>query len=377
MQVLVERDGISPFWKSFGVLATASVILILSYYFVVCGWMLDYFVFGIRGGFANLDAAAAQQAYDGLLASPARMLLYSGIIIAATAAVIANGINKGIERVSGVLTPLRFVILFLLLIYSAIFADFGAAARFLFSIDWTKLTPAVVVTAFGQAFFSLGVGVGVLMMMGAYMKREYSITRGVLTVAIAQGMVALVAGMSIFPLVFTYGLEPTQGPGLIFVTLPVAFAQMPYGQIFGTLLFLLLSFAALTATIVIQEPIVAALEEYTRWSRPVLAYGTGLIIWLLGFVTVFSFNRWSDVHPLQWIGVDSTRTPFELLDYLTSNIMMPLGGLMVALIAGWALSRRAVREELGLGDGLAFRLWYAATRYLVPLAILVIFYSVI
>jgi NSS family neurotransmitter:Na+ symporter len=305
------------------------------------------------------------------------MLLFSGLIIAATATVIANGINKGIERVSGVLTPLRFVILFLLLIYSAIFADFGAAARFLFSIDWSKLTTGVVVTAFGQAFFSLGVGVGVLMMMGAYMKREYSITRGVLTVAVAQGLVALVAGMSIFPLVFTYGLEPTQGPGLIFVTLPVAFAQMPYGEVFGTLLFLLLSFAALTATIVIQEPIVAALEEYTRWSRPVLAYGTGLIIWLLGFVTVFSFNRWSDVHPLEWIGVESTRTPFELLDHLTSNIMMPLGGLMVALIAGWSLSRRAVCEELGLGDGLAFKLWYGATRYLVPLAILVIFYSVI
>lgn len=377
MHVLVERDGISAFWKSFGVLATVSVVLILSYYFVICGWMLDYFVFGIRGGFAGLDATSAQKAYEGLLASPARMLLCSGVIIATTAVVIANGINKGIERVSGVLTPLRFVILFVLLIYSAIFADFGAAAHFLFSIDWSKLNAAVVVTAFGQAFFSLGVGVGVLMMMGAYMKREYSITRGVLTVAIAQGLVALVAGLSIFPLVFTYGLEPTQGPGLIFVTLPVAFAQMPYGQIFGTLLFLLLSFAALTATIVIQEPIVAALEEYTRWSRPTLAYGTGLIIWLLGFVTVFSFNRWSDVHPLQWIGIDSARTPFEILDYLTSNVMMPVGGLMVALIAGWALSKNAVREELGLGDGLAFKLWYATTRYLVPLAILVILYSVI
>jgi NSS family neurotransmitter:Na+ symporter len=264
-----------------------------------------------------------------------------------------------------------------LLIYSAIFADFGQAGRFLFSVDWSKLTAGVVVTAFGQAFFSLGIGVGVMMMMGAYMKREYSITRAVFTVALAQGLVALIAGMSIFPLVFTYGLEPTQGPGLIFVTLPVAFGQMPYGQVFGTLLFLLLSFAALTATIVIQEPIVAALEEYTSWSRPALAYSTGLVIWLMGFVTVLSFNRWSDVHPLRWLGVESLRTPFELLDYLTSNLMMPLGGLMVALIAGWALTRDAVCEELGLGDGMAFRLWYAATRYLVPVAILVIFYSVL
>lgn len=377
MDVLVKRDGIAPFWKSFGMLATASVILILSYYFVVCGWMLDYFVFGLRGGFKNIDAAGAAAAYQAMLSSPARMLLFSGIIIATTAIVIARGINKGIERVSGVLTPLRFVILFLLLIYSAIFADFGRAARFLFSVDLSKLTAGVVVTAFGQAFFSLGIGVGVMMMMGAYMKREYSILRAVLTVAVAQGLVALIAGMSIFPLVFTYALEPTQGPGLIFVTLPVAFGQMPYGEIFGTLLFLLLSFAALTATIVIQEPIVAALEEYTRRPRPLLAYATGFIIWLLGFVTVLSFNHWSDVHPLQWLGIESTRTPFELIDYLTSNLLMPLGGLMVALIAGWALSRSAVRDELGLGDGTAFKLWYAATRYLVPIAILVIFYSVV
>jgi NSS family neurotransmitter:Na+ symporter len=234
----------------------------------------------------------------------------------------------------------------------------------------------VVVTAFGQAFFSLGVGVGVLMMMGAYMKREYSITRGVLTVAIAQGLVALIAGLSIFPLVFSYDLEPTQGPGLIFVTLPIAFGQMPYGEIFGTALFLLLS-SALTATIVMQEPIVAALEEYTGRSRRALAYGTGLVIWLLGVITVLSFNRWSDVHPLRWLGIDSNRTPFDVIDYLTSNLMMPLGGLMVALIAGWALSRRAVCEELGLGDGPAFRLWYATTRYLVPVAILVIFWSVL
>ncbi|WP_129642470.1 sodium-dependent transporter [Peristeroidobacter agariperforans] len=377
MNVLVTRDAIAPFWKSFGALATASVILILSYYFVICGWMLDYFFFGLRGGFKEIDSSGAASAFQQMLSSPARMLLFSGIIIATTAVVIARGINKGIERVSGVLTPLRFVILFVLLIYSAIFADFGRAASFLFSVDWSKFSAGVVVTAFGQAFFSLGIGVGVMMMMGAYMKREYSITRAVFTVAVAQGLVALIAGMSIFPLVFTYGLEPTQGPGLIFVTLPVAFGQMPYGQIFGTLLFLLLSFAALTATIVIQEPIVAALEEYTTWSRPALAYSTGLVIWLMGFVTVLSFNHWSDVHPLRWLGVESTRTPFELLDYLTSNLMMPLGGLMVALIAGWALSRAAVRDELGLGDGTGFKLWYAATRYLVPVAILVIFYSVL
>jgi NSS family neurotransmitter:Na+ symporter len=375
MKVLVARDGISPFWKVFGIMATVAVFLILSYYCVICGWMVNYFVFGLRGGFHGIDAAGSAAAYHRMLADPVGMLFYSGLIVAITAAVVAGGINKGIERVSGVLTPARLVILVCLLIYSIGFADIGAALRFLFTIDWTRLTPAVVVTAAGQAFFSLGIGVGVMLTMGAYMKPEYSIPRAVFTVAIAQGLVAIVAGLSIFPLVFTYGLEPTQGPGLIFVTLPVAFGRMPYGQLFGTALFLTLSFAAITATTVILETVVSVLQEYTGLARRPVTYASAALIWLTGILTVLSFNRWSSVYPLRFLGIASSKTPFELLDYLTSNIMMPAGGLMVALIAGWALSRETTRRELGLG-GPAFTLWRSLVRYVVPLAILIIFLSV-
>lgn len=376
MNVLVARDGISPAWKGFGVMATVAVFLILSYYCVICGWMLNYFVFGLRGGFRDMDAAGAAAAYHAMLADPGTMLLYSGIVLAITALVVAGGVNKGIERVSGVLTPVRFAILICLLIYSVAFADIGAAARFLFVIDWSHLTTGVVVTALGQAFFSLGIGVGVMLTMGAYMKPDYSIPRAVLTVAIAQGLVALIAGLSIFPLVFTYGLAPTQGPGLIFVTLPVAFGQMPYGQWFGTGLFLTLSFAAITATTVILETVVSVLEDYTSLTRRALTYLTALVIWLAGIVTVLSFNRWSAFYPLRLLGLASTKTPFELLDYLTSNLMMPLGGLMVALIGGWALRREISCHELGLGDGWAFSLWRGLVRYVVPLAIVIIFLSV-
>jgi NSS family neurotransmitter:Na+ symporter len=372
MNVLVARDGISPFWKVFGVMATIAVFLILSYYCVICGWMVKYFVFGLQGGFKGIDAAGAASAYQRMLANPVEMLFYSGVIVAITAVVVAGGINKGIERVSGVLTPLRLAILLCLLVYSIGFADIGAAIRFLFVIDWTRLTPAVV----GQAFFSLGIGVGVMLTMGAYMKPEYSIPRAVFTVAIAQGLVALVAGLSIFPLVFTYGLAPTQGPGLIFVTLPVAFGRMPYGQLFGTALFLTLSFAAITATTVILETVVSVLQEYTRLPRRLVTYASAALIWLTGILTVLSFNRWSTVYPLRFLGIASSKTPFELLDYLTSNIMMPAGGLMVALIAGWALSREATCKELGVGSGLAFNLWRGLVRYIVPLAIVIIFLSV-
>jgi NSS family neurotransmitter:Na+ symporter len=376
MQVLVTRDGISPLWKSFGVMAVVAVFLILSYYSVICGWMLNYFVFGLRGGFKGMDAPAAAAAYHRMLDSPGAMLICSGAILAITALVVARGVNRGIERVSGVLTPLRLFILVLLLAYSAGFADLGAAARFLFTVDWSHLTAGVVVTATGQAFFSLGIGVGVMMTMGAYMKAEYSIPRAVFTVAFAQGLVALVAGLSIFPLVFTYGLAPTQGPGLIFVTLPVAFGQMPYGQVFGTALFLTLSFAAITATTVILETVVSAVTEYAGLPRRAVTYGLAASIWLAGILTVLSFNRWSALYPLRYLGIDSSKTPFELIDYLTSNLMMPAGGLMVALIAGWALTPEAAGRELGMGSGPAFHLWRSLVRYLVPLAIIVIFLSI-
>jgi len=343
---------------------------------VICGWMVKYFVFGLQGGFKAMNAEGAAAEYHRMLANPAGMLFYSGVILALTALVVAGGVNRGIERVSGILTPLRFMILVCLLLYSVCFADIGAAFRFLFTVDWTRLTPAVVVTAVGQAFFSLGIGVGVMLTMGAYMKPEYSIPRAVFTVAIAQGLVALVAGLSIFPLVFRYGLAPAQGPGLIFVTLPVAFGQMPFGQLFGTALFLTLSFAAITATTVILETVVSVLQDYTRRPRRLLAYASAAAIWVTGILTVLSFNRWSAVYPLRAIGIASSKTPFELLDYLTSNILMPAGGLMVALIGGWCLSREATRKELGLSDGLGFNLWRGLVRYVVPLAILIIFLSV-
>ncbi len=376
MHVLVTRDGISPFWKTFGLMATAAVCLILSYYCVICGWMVNYFIFGLRGGFRGMNASGAAAAYHRMLDNPGIMMLYSGVILAVTAIVVGGGVNKGIERVAGVLTPLRLGILGLLLIYSASFADIGSAARFLFIVDWSHLTAAVIVTAVGQAFFSLGIGVGVMLTMGAYMKPEYSIPKAVFTVAFAQGMVALVAGLSIFPLVFTYGLAPTEGPGLIFVTLPVAFGQMPYGQLFGTALFLTLSFAAITATSVILETVVSVVTEYAQLPRRTVAYAAAAMIWLAGLVTVLSFNRWSQLYPLQFLGVSSSKTPFELLDYLTSNIMMPAGGLMVALIAGWALSSQATCKELGLGDGFLFHVWRSLVRYVVPLAIIVIFLSI-
>jgi neurotransmitter:Na+ symporter, NSS family len=291
--------------------------------------------------------------------------------------IVAHGVNKGIERVSGILTPLRFVILIGLCAYASVVGDLHAASEFLLSFHFDRLSWKVILAAVGQAFFSLGVGAGVMMTVGAYMKREYSIVKSVFTVAVAQGLVAVLAGFSIFPLVFGYGLEGKGGPGLVFLTLPVAFGQMPYGGVFGTIMFLVLSFAGLTATIVLLEAIVAFLEEYTRLSRALATYGAGLAIWLMGILTVLSFNVWKDVHPLEWLGLASSRTAFEIIDYLASNILLPVGGLMVALIAGWAIAKTNTARELNIGTGAGFKLWYGTVRYVVPVALGVVFAAIL
>ena len=376
MRLIVERDGASAFWKAYGPIAMLGIFLVLSFYFVVCGWMLHYFWLGLTGSFTHIQASQAADLYAHMLASPAVMLGCSGLFILVTALIVANGVNRGIERVSGVLTPLRFIILIGLCVYAAAVGNTRAAAGFLLSFRFDRLNPQVVLVAVGQAFFSLGVGAGVLMTVAAYMKREYSIVRSVFTVAFAQGLVAVLAGFSIFPLVFAYGLEPAGGPGLVFQTLPVAFAHMPYGGVFGTIMFLVLSFAGLTATIVLLESIIAFLEEYTRLSRRVAPYGAGIAIWLAGFLTALSFNVWKDVHPLSLLGFHSTRTVFELIDYVASNVFLPVGGLMVAGIAGWALSARVVSQELGIGSGWAFRLWHMTVRYVVPIALGIVFISI-
>jgi NSS family neurotransmitter:Na+ symporter len=374
MHELVSKYGLARGWKSFGALALVCVSLILSFYFVVCGWMLYYFLFALSQGFAGMTVQSAQQIEAGMMASPGAMLACSGAFVALSAYVIGFGVNRGVERVASILTPLRFVIMVGMFIYAVIFADARSAAKFLFTLHWADLSWHIVLVGVGQAFFSLGIGVGVMMTMGAYMKREFSIPRAAVTVAFAQGAVALLAGMSIFPLVFAYGLEPAQGPGLIFVTLPVAFGKMPGGGVFGALFFQLLSFAALTATIVIMQSIVAVLEERYTGSRRWLAWMTGSVLWAAGLVTVLSFGAWKTVYPLQWFGLDSKRTFFDLLDFLTSDLLMPIGGVMVCLMAGWCLSHELVAHELGLSRGL-FAMWRFAVRYLVPAGVVVLFVS--
>jgi NSS family neurotransmitter:Na+ symporter len=354
-------------------MAVTGAFLALSFYSVVAGWTIDYFFQSVSRGFDGETVDSASAALNGLYADPLRMMVSQFTFIALTVAVVAAGIRNGLERALKWMTPALFAILLVLLVYAMIEGDFSAAVSFLFVPDFSELDANTVMMAVGQAFFSLGIGLGVLMTVAAYMDEKTSILKAAAVVAFADGFVALLAGLAIFPIVFANGLSPEEGPGLIFATLPVAFGQIPGGWLVGPMFFLLMAFAALTSAITILETVVAWAEDYTSFSRREISLVTGALLWLVGLATVFSFNDWSEFRLIPFIPALADKTVFGILDYVVSNLMMPIGGVAVAILAGWSLSRSATLEELQTSEGGWYSIWRFLVRYVVPLAVIVIF----
>ncbi len=261
MRVLEKKEGIGPGWKYFGWVAMIGVFLILSFYCVIAGWTLDYTIGSLFGLLNDLDSVTAVSYYNDLLQSPVRMMIGQGVFVAATAWIVAMGVQEGLERSISWMTPGLFIILVALVIYAMFAGEFTEGLKFLFYPDFSKISSSVVLAAFGQAFFSLGIGVGVMLTYGAYMPRTSSILTSAVIISFSDGFASILAGLAIFPIVFQYGLSPGEGPGLIFMTLPIAFGQMPGGGFIGAFFFLLLVFAALTSSISLLESIISHLEE--------------------------------------------------------------------------------------------------------------------
>lgn len=373
MDNLSGRDGVHKVWRYYGVMAALGAFIALSFYCVIAGWTVDYFYRSLIRGFTDMTAAQSSADMQALMASPIRMIAAQLVFLGATAFTVAAGIKHGLERVLRWLTPLLFAILILLLIYAVIAGDFGAGAAFMFVPDFTRFTPQTVLLAVGQAFFSLGIGLGVILTIGAYMDQKESLIKAGIVVAVADGTVALLAGLAIFPIVFAHGLSPAEGPGLIFETLPVAFGQMPAGNLLGPLFFVLLAVAALTSAITIMETVVVAIEDYSTLARRQIVLIVTLLLWFTGLGTIFSFNTLSDYFPLGMLSAFESRTIFETLDYIVSNFMMPLGGVLIAVLAGWGLGRNATLQELAIGDRLLFRSWLILVKFIVPIAIGLVF----
>jgi len=362
MELLGKEEGSSGKWRWVGGMGVIAGILILSYYSVIAGWTLTYIVKSATGVFVDATAQVVGDEFGAFVANWKAVALCHTLFMALTVFVVAKGVEGGLERAVKFMVPALLVLMFALLIYSINSGYFAEGVAFMFTPDFSKLSWNSVLAALGQAFFTLSIGMGAIMAYGAYLPEETSITGASVAVVGADTGIAILAGLVIFPLVFANGLDPADGPGLVFDTLPLAFGQMAGGAFFSTIFFVLLSFAAWTSAIGLMEPAVAWVVEHFNRSRAQAAVIIGGSIWVLGFGSVLSFNVLADVNFL-------AGTIFDNVDYLTSNIMLPLGGLLITIFAGWVMCRNSTADELG-SSGMLYKAWRVLARFIAPIGIL-------
>ncbi len=370
MRALVQAENASPLWILIGWLSVLVPIAGLSYYAVVAAWALDYFWLAAANSFSGFDASAAQQTFDAQVSEPWRQALLHGLFMLFAVVVVARGVNSGIEKASKFLMPALLAVVVMLVLYGMVKGHFGAAVEFLFKPDFSRITGRSVLIALGQALFSLAIGVGVMITYAAYMPKNFSLRRSAFVVCFGDTVVALLAGLAIFPIVFANGLDPAGGPGLIFVTLPIAFGNMPLGHLIGPLFFTLLIFAAYTTALGMLEPAISWLSERAGGKRARLTVITGICTWLVGLGSVFSFSILGEFHPLAVFGVE--KTIFDVLDFGIANLLLPFNALLLTLFAGWVLSRTTINDEFGGNNELWLSYWRFTMRFVAPIAIIVV-----
>jgi NSS family neurotransmitter:Na+ symporter len=368
MENMAKAEGRGPAWAWVGRLTLATAFLIEVVYCVIAGWVLYYLYQAITVGFTGVDAASSQAAFEVLATSTSSMLLWTGLGLLITGGIIYFGVQNGIERAVKVLMPTLFILLLGLAVYNMQIEGFPKAVNYLLSVDFSKISADVWLVAVGQAFFSMGVAMAGMMVFGSYLPRDVSIGKSVVLIAGADTMVALLAGFVIFPLVFNFGLDPAGGPGLIFQTMPVAFAQMPGGQMLSILFFLLLSVAAITSMVGLVEPLCAWLQGEYNVKRH---RATAVIIIAVGLVSVLSILSFADSSFLSIAGTSLN----DAQDVLTNKIMLPLGGLLIAIFAGWFVAPGSLRDELQISSPLLYNIWYFLIRFVVPAAVVLIMLS--
>lgn len=367
VQNISRESGLLRTWNVIGWMGVIAAFLILSYYSVIAGWTLEYLKLALNSGFGGLDGETSSNIFDELLANSSQLVQWQTAFISMTALILMFGVNKGLETAVRIMMPMLFLLLLLLLAYAFYAGDFAAGVKFLFSFQPQDLSPRGALIALGHAFFTLSLGMAAIMAYGSYMPSTSAIGKTVVTVALLDTTVALVAGLAIFPLVFaTPGITPSEGPGLMFVTLPIAFGAMPWGSVFGSAFFALVMLAAWSSTISLLEPSVAYLTERFRFHRISASLLVALAAWLLGLGTVFSFNIWVDKKILWDMNF------FGLIDFITTNVMLPLGGFLTAVYVGWRVKRELVDHELHLDSARFVRIWYWLLRYVSPIAVLAV-----
>ena len=367
--------GKSPRWALIGWLGLGASFFVLTYYSVIAGQVLKYVTVTASGALDGLDAASVDTIYDGFVANPSSMFFWHSLIMVITVSILSRGITGGIEKAAKIMMPTFFVMLLGMFTYALFVGDTEQGWGYMFEVDFSKITPEVVLVAIGQAFFSIGIGFGYMLAYGAYLPNSINIPRTAVIISLADAGVAIVAGMMIFPLVFAYGQSPAQGPDLIFRILPQVFSQMQAGAFIGTVFFVLLTFAALSSCIAILQPAISYLEESHDMGVKKASFIAGGAAWILGLTSIFSYNVWAGYYPLSMFETFKTSTVMGIVDYATANYMMLVGGILIAVFAGWMFKPGWAEAEFEGIHPIVFKTWLWLSRVLAPVAVTVALYS--
>ncbi len=356
-------------WFLIGVMGVAAAFMILAFYTVVAGWTLEYLYQSVINGFEGKSAEELTSMFSGFTGSSFRPLLWYFIFMGLTAIIVMAGVKGGIEKSTKIMMPLLFALLIVLIVRSLLLPGAEKGLSFLFKPDFSKITTSTFLLALGQAFFSLSIGMGTLITYGSYIPKKDNLATTAVSVVITDTLVAVLAGMAIFPAVFAFGIEPASGEGLAFITIPNIFQQMTGGMFFSVAFFVLLSLAALTSTISVLEVIVAFFVEELKLKRSFATWIATISVSVLGVFCVLSTSSLAD---FKIAGL----TIFGLMEFTTANILLPLGGLLIVIFIAWFYGRQNTMDELTNGGTIKARyipVFMFVIKFIAPLAIAFIF----
>jgi NSS family neurotransmitter:Na+ symporter len=354
-------------FKYLGVLNIFTSFIILAYYSVIGGFTIYYFFLSITGKLINKNLNFLN-VFNNFIGSPTLTIIYTFLFLFFTIYIVLQGINKGIERYSIIMMPALFIIIIILMVRSITLDNAIAGIIWYIKPDVSKINQSAIKAAMGQVFFSLSVGLSTMLTYSSYLSNKEYLPKASFIVAMLQLLVSLVAGFIIFPAVFSFGLNPAEGPGLIFVTLPQVFVNMPAGILFSSLFFLLLIFASITSSISMMEVAITYFIETYKIRRLRISIIYGIIVFILSIPAALSFNKFNDVKLLQL-------SIFDMYDYFCANFSLPFGGLMCAILVGWFASKSLIKNIYsidGTHKSLLFPIWYFLVKYIIPVAIVLI-----
>ena len=402
LQLALEAGG-NPAWRIVGWSGMVAGCLILSYYSVIAGEVMGYSFRASSGMFNNQTADGIKGIYTSFVSDPEKLLAWHTLFMTLTVVAVARGVKGGLEKTVTFLMPALFILLIFLVFYAMTSGGFEQAVDFMFTPDADKFfyarnelgsyllgangekifTWKPMMVAMGHAFFTLSLGMGAIIMYGSYLNRHVSIGQMALVIVCLDTLVALLAGLAIFPLVFANGLNPAAGPGLIFQTLPLAFGSMAGGTFIGSLFFILLFFAALTSAISLIEPTIAWLIESKGIRRIKASVWTGVVIWSIGLATIFSMQGVTIggfFERLFGIELNSGLFKydfFQAIDFMTASIMLPVGGLLIAIFSGWIMHQDSTEREFSFKNKYIYLVWQIMVRYVSPVLVLMVFLNII